>query len=283
MYRTRVDDGCLRWLEWTAVVLASIFLIMLAWMVLPADAADLPKKAQPKVAAPAPVPLYNPLAIGVSLGMALSPTENLLTMNGQLQGDGPVKGYPIGPLAGIVATYDLIPIGPAYVAATGEIHYDFSHGCVGDACQAERKNGFLLQQGLEIGLTTQQVNGYIPTSGQPGNWPIPITVPANLASNLKFGLRGGLAERWVTLCAVTDTTADYACGDMFLWAPYGGLGLSFMASVNWEVKAVWDHVFWSKGNSFTPAPAVPLIGPIVSSTAIIKQEDDIKLQLLYHF
>lgn len=279
MYRTRVDDGCLRWLEWTAVVLVSGFLILLAWMTLPADAADLPKKAQPKVAAPAPVPLYNPLAIGVSLGMALSPTDNLLTFGGVVMGDGPFKGLPLGPLAGIVATYDLIPIGPAFVAATAEAHYDFSRGCVGLDCSAERKNGLLLQQGLEIGLTTQQANSYIPTAGQPGNWPLPITVPASLAANLKLAARGGLAERWVTLCAVTDMVGDYACGSQFLWAPYAGVGLSFMASTNWEVKAVWDHIFWKTGNSFTPTAASPLF----SNTVAIEHEDDVKLQLLYHF
>lgn len=277
--RVPIDDGVQHWLEWLAAFLAAAFLILLVWNVLPADAADLPKKAAPKIAAPAPVPLYNPLAIGVSLGMALSPTENFLTINGQLMGDGPVKGYPIGPLAGIVATYDLIPVGPAYVAATGEVHYDFSRGCVGDSCAAERKNGFLLQQGLEIGLTTAQINGALPTSGQPANWPVPIVVPTSLASNLKLGARAGLAERWVTLCAVVDQFGDYGCGDQFLWAPYGGLGLSFMASTNWEVKAVWDHVFWKQGNSFTPTAATPLF----ASTVSIRQEDDVKLQLLYHF
>lgn len=275
----RVSDGVIVWLERTAIIALSVLTLFLAWECLPADAADLPPKKIKKLDTPAPVPVYNPLAIGVSLGMALSPTENLLTINGALQGDGPVKGYPIGPLAGIVATYDLIPIGPAYVAGTAEVHYDFSRGCVGDSCSAERKNGFLLQQGLELGLTTAQVNGALPTSGQPANWPIPIQVPTSIASNTKLGLRGGLAERWITLCAVVDMVGDYGCGDQFLWAPYAGFGLGFMASTQWEVKAVYDHVFWKNGNSFTPTPAIPLF----ASTVSIRQEDNIKLQLLYHF
>lgn len=276
----RVSDNVLVWIERTFITLFAILVLALAWYVLPADAADQnPPKAKPKVAAPAPAPVYSPLAVGVSFGMALSPTDNFLTIGGTLMGEGPVKGYPIGPLAGIVATYDLIPIGPAYVAATAEIHYDFSRGCVGIDCASERKNGFLLQQGLELGLTAAQGNGLLPTSGQPANWPIPITVPTSLSTNTKFGLRGGLAERWVTLCAVTDMAGDFACGDQFLWAPYTGLGLSFLATTNWEVKAVYDHIFWKQGNTFTPTAAIPLFSSIVT----IRQEDDAKLQLLYHF
>lgn len=275
----RVSDGVIVWLERTAIVVLSIITLMLAWSCLSADAADLPKKAKDVTPPPAPVIAPSPFALGVSLGMALSPTENFLTQNGALVGEGPVKGYPIGPLAGIIASYQLIPIGPAYVSATAEVHYDFSRGCVGLDCAAERKNSFLLQQGLEFGLTTAQINGALPTSGQPANWPVPIIVPANLASNLKLGARGGIAERWVTLCAAIDTFGDTACGSEFLWAPYAGLGLGFMASTNSEIRAVWDHIFWKQGNMFTPQAAIPLF----QSAVTIRQEDDVKLQWLYHF
>jgi hypothetical protein len=244
----------------------------------PVLGADLPRKIKP-LDTTVPVLGYNPFKIGVSAGVALSPTENFLTFDGVLLGDGPLKGFPAGPLVGLVGSYTLIPIGPAYVDAVAEIHYDFSRGCLGLDCSAERKNGFLLQQGLEIGLTAGQANGLLPTSAQPPNWPIPINVPTSIGSNLKFGGRGGIAERWVTLCAVIDMVGDYACGNQALWAPYAGIGLGFMASVNWEVKAVWDHIFWRQGNSFTPTAAVPLFQNVVT----IKQEDDVKLQLLYHF
>jgi hypothetical protein len=250
----------------------------------PLQAADQnPPKLKAKAAAPAPAP--SPFAIGISAGMALSPTENFLTINGMATGSGPLKGMPLGPLVGIVATYDLIPVGPAYVMATAEAHYDFSRGCVGLDCSAERKNGVLLQQGLEFGLSLAQGNSYLPTSGQPANWPLPINVPTSLATNTKLGLRGGLAERWVSLCGVTDTNGDYQCGDQFLWAPYAGVGLSFLASTNWEVKAVYDHIFWAQGNTFATTAATTLLAGIsaASVVAIIKQEDDVKLQFLYHF
>lgn len=240
-------------------------------------AADL--KARPLDTSPVPVIGYSPFAIGLSLGMALSPTENFLTQNGALVGEGPIKGYPIGPLAGIIASYQLVPLGPAFVAATAEAHYDFSRGCVGLDCAAERKNGFLLQAGLETGLTLGQANGLLPTSGQPANWPIPINVPTSITSNLKLAGRGGIAARWVSLCAVIDMVGDFACGNQAMWAPYAGAGVSFMASTNTEVKAVWDHVFWKQGNSFTPQAAIPLF----QSAVTVRQEDDIKLQFLYHF
>lgn len=245
----------------------------------PAFAADLPTKARPLDTTPAPVIGVSPFAVGLSLGMALSPTENFLTQNGALGGEGPVKGYPIGPLAGIIASYQLVPIGPAFVAATAEAHYDFSRGCVGLDCAAERKNGFLLQAGLEAGLTAFQVNGLLPTSGQPVNWPVPINVPTSIASNLKLAARGGIAGRWVSLCAVIDMMGDFACGNQTLWAPYAGAGVSFMVSTNSEIKVVWDHIFWKQGNSFTPQAAIPLF----QSAVTIRQEDDAKVQWLYHF
>lgn len=247
----------------------------------PALAADLQTKARPLDTPPVPVIGTSPFAIGLSLGIALSPTENFLTIPGVLEGDGPIKGYPIGPLAGVIASYRLIPIGPAFVDAIAEAHYDFSHGCVGSSCTAERKSGFLLQQGLEVGLTTAQVAGALPTSGQPANWPLPINVPSSLAANLKVAARGGIAERWAGLCAVIDMFGTYDCGNQLMWAPYGGLGVSFMASTNVEIKAVWDHVFWKQGNSFTPAG--PIQPTFLNDIVTIKQEDDIKLQFLYHF
>lgn len=267
-------------IERVALILFGLIVAVLIGCSL-SRAADLPKKAiTPKAA---PVLAYNPFAIGISAGMALSPTENVLTLNGTVQGDGPLKGLPLGPLAGIVASYDLIPIGPAFVRATAEVHYDFSRGCIGDACQLERKNGFLLQQGLELGLTAAQGNGLLPTSGQPANWPLSINVPSDLATNTKIGLRGGMAERWVGLCGVIDTSGTFACGNQTLWAPYAGVGLGFMASTNSEIRVVYDHIFWKQGNSFSTVAAASLIDSSTFVAATIKQEDDVKFQWLYHF
>jgi opacity protein-like surface antigen len=247
--------------------------------------ADLKTPVKAKAVAPPPAPVIgvSPFYIGMFGGVGMSPTVNDFTLDGQASGG--IKGYPTGILAGVHAGYSFTS-GPVYWGATLEVAYDFSRGCVDIACMAARKNGFLLQEGLELGISMTTLGGYIPSQGQPSNWPVPITLPASVWSNMIFAVRGGMAERNLDLCAFAPDggfvggqfTGSTQCGSKFIAAPYVGGKLKFMASTNSEIAAVYDHVFWGNQYQFTPAAAVPLF----SNSVNIKSEDIFKLQYAYH-
>ena len=248
-----------------------------------ASATDLPKKA---LVAPAPVVATNSFYIGAFGGIGLSPTQNELTFDG-ISG-GVQKAWPTGLMAGGIFGY-ANTAGPLYYGFAFEAAYDFSRGGVdcgtanslmtGQSCLASRKNGLLLQEVGELGLSLSQLTGYIPSSAQPANWPVPITVPASFASNFVMAARVGFAQRNVDLCAAIDLAGDIACGSKFISAPTAGLKLKFMASAQTEIFATWDHAFWGNGSSFTPAAAIPLF----QNTVSIQQEDIFKAGFGYHF
>ena len=256
-----------------------------------AQAADLPRKAR-DVPAPAPVIGTSPFYVGIEGGVGLSPTMNDFTIAGQSQQQGgPLKGYPTGILAGVNAGY-VISSNPLYLALDISADYDFSRGCVGVACVASRKNGFLFEEGLEFGISMTQLAGYIPTSGQPQNWPIPITVPTSIFSNMVLAGRGGYAERINDLCVfgnITDPVTDTgttSCGTKVIAAPFAGVKLKFAASTNWQIKAGWDHIFWGNAYEFdTPFIAAVINPTLIASQSIVKitKEDVFKIGADYHF
>jgi hypothetical protein len=250
-----------------------------------AFAADLPVRSAVKADIPTIV-ATNPFYIGFWGGIGLSPTENQLTFLGTAE--GPVKAYPTGLMAGLTVGY-ANNSGPIYWGAAVEAAYDFSKGDVGGpvpgSIAGSRKNGFLVQEGVELGISMTTLGGYIPTSARPGNWPVPITVPASVWSNLIFAARGGLAQRDVKLCALDGTVdvngnPNMPCASKFINGPYAGLTLKAMISANSEVRFVYDHVFWGKGSSFTPGAMPPAI---FSNTIAIKDEDLFKVGYNYHF
>jgi hypothetical protein len=272
--------------------LSSFILTILAY---PAPAADLPRKALdvPTV----PVVLTNPFYIGIWGGGGFSTQENDLTLGGQTQ--GPVKAYPTGALAGAVLGYGT-SAGNFYYGFSIEAAYDFSRGDVGFSgftgpgcgnapnCAGplgSLKNGLLLQVGGELGISLTTLGGYLPTSAQPSNWPVPITLPASVWSNLIIAGRGGFAGRDVTMCALTGVDpftglpdGSQTCGSQFKIGPYVGAEIKAMLSAQTEVFLKYDHVFWN--SSFTPASAAPAF---VNDTAMAKKEDIFKAGFGYHF
>src|SRR5258708_19850981 len=249
-----------------------------------AHGADLPRKA---LAAPALIVTTNPFYIGIFGGAGFSKTQNELTFDGVPQ--GPVSAFPTGLLAGVTVG-SANNSGPSYFGAAVEAAYDFSRGDVqtiptstGAAPIASRKNGLLLQEGVEIGISLTTLGGYIPSSAQPSNWPVPITVPSSVWSNLILAGRGGLPQPDVTLCAFhcmfhpISGNPNVPCASKFINGPYAGAEIKAMLSAQSEVVFEYDHVFWN--SSFTPAKATALF----SSTIAAKNEDLFKLKYNYHF
>lgn len=246
----------------------------------PAFAADQnpPKPLQVK-AAPAPAPASN-FYIGAWAGAGFSKTQNELTLAGTAQ--GPISAYPTGIMPGLTLGY-ASNSSPIYWGAAIDVGYDFSRGDIGGVAPASglgapgfRKNGFFLDEVVEVGVNAGTVGGYIPSNAQPQNWAVPITVPASVWNNLIFAARGGFAQRNVTLCAVDATFTDH-CGGKFINGPLAGGKIKAMISANTEVFATYDHVFWN--SSFTPAGASPLF----ANTTAARGEDLFRAGFGYHF
>lgn len=274
--------GILSWRGVFFILVAALALLLYASIV---KAADLPRKAP--LAVPAPIVTPSPFWIGAFAGIGLSPTENELTIDGTAM--GVQKAWPTGLLVGLAVGYENIngPLAWGFEVRGG---YDFSRGGVdcsdvnmlafGSQCLASRKNGWLIQENAELGISLTTIGGLVPGSAQPSNWPIPITVPTSVWSNVVIAARGGFAQRNVDLCAVIDPASGAtACGSKFTNAPSAGLKLKFMISAQTELFATYDHVFWAGGSSFTPTAATPLFQNAVA----IKQEDIFAGGFGYHF
>lgn len=259
------------------------FLVLLAVLpgCSPAIAADLPKKAAlaPAPAIIAPSPFY----IAAFAGGGFSATESELTILGTSQ--GPLKAWPTGFLAGgeLGARWNT---GALSFGLNARAAYDFSRGAVGGLDPAggigpigTRKNGLLLMEGGELGFNLSTLGGYVPSSAQPSNWPVPIVVPASVWGNLGLFAEGGLAHRQVTLCALDAATMqDDLCASKFITGPYVGAKLGAMISAQTELVIRYDHVFWN--SSFTPLQAS---SGIFDSTTRAKGEDLFTGGLAYHF
>lgn len=282
------------WMTRAAIIAAAVGVLSVAWCGL-GHAADLPKKAA--VAAPAPVLTTSPFYIGVLGGGGFSSTESDITFMGTAQ--GPLKAYPTGLLAGgeFGARWNT---GTFTIGLDVSALYDFSRAStsvtsvmsptafvVNPAAQpaSSMKNGVLLMEGGSFGINLSTLMGYVPTSAQPGNWLVPIVVPTNLAGNLSLNAIGGVAQRWLTLCAgVPDPVVlgqlDPACASKIINGPYVGGELTGMLSTNWEAKIKVAHIFWN--SSFTPASAAAAAG-IFENTASAKDETVGLAGLSYHF
>jgi hypothetical protein len=237
-------------------LLASVFAIA---GIGPVIGADLPVKA-PLRSAIAPVSV-SPFYLDIFGGGGWSQVENELTILGTSQ--GPIKAFPTGLLvgAGIGARWNLNPL---VVGIDASAAYNFSKagvGCgpdvaviTGNQCLGYRKDGLLFQQGGELGINLGTLFGYIPTGAQPANWPVPITVPASVMGNLTATVRGGIAERDLTMCATAidiTGTISQPCGSKFVIGPYVGGKIGAAISQNVEAYVRVDHIFWN--SSFTPA------------------------------
>jgi hypothetical protein len=250
------------------------FLVMAAAVLLApsAYAADLPAKAKTSPFAPASAAAPGPFYIGGFAGVGWSKTENELTFFGEAQ--GPLKAYPTGVLAGLELGYSN-NTGPLYWGANVSIAYDFSRGDVGGVTPGtvlgSRKNGLMLQEAGELGFNLATIGGYIPTAGQPQNWPVPITVPGSVWGNLVIAARGGLAQRDVTFCVTDPTTLEQQCATKFINGPFVGGKVKARISAQTEVFLVVDHIFWN--SSFTPQAAIPAF----ANTIRAKDEDLFKV------
>ena len=301
----RVHDNVIKWLENLFIVLGTLALIVAAWYILPADAADLEakkvEKAHAATTAPAPViASTSPFYIGVLGGGGFSSAESDITFLGTAQ--GPLKAYPTGLLAGgeFGARFNT---GTFLLGLNVTALYDFSQGSVGTNAVsngalavvssnpmqvASTKNGVLLMEGGEFGINLSTLMGYVPTSAQPGNWPVPVVVPTNLAPNLNLAAIGGVAQRWQTLCGIVPTGFDpitgavtgmQDCASRIMNGPYIGGELTGMLSAQWEAKIKVAHIFWN--SSFTPT--TPVSAQVFSNTISAKDETVGLAGLSYHF
>src|SRR5262249_50939082 len=244
-------------------------------------AADLPRKAP--LADVVPV-TASPFYIGIFAGGGFSETQSELTLAGTAQ--GPLKAYPTGLLAGVSVGY-VNTTGPLYWGLAVEAAYDFSRGDVGGVTPGtvigSRKNGLFLEEVGELGISLSTIGGYVPSSARPSNWPVPITVPSSVWSNLVLGMRGGLAQRDVTLCA-PDGTLDVngnfnmPCATKFINGPLVGGFIKAMISGNSPVKLTLNHFVWN--SSFT---AESPNAKIFSATTAAKGETVAKVGFDYHF
>lgn len=246
--------------------------------------ADLPVKAPRDV----PVIGYNPFWIGIGAGVGMSKTENELTFGGV--STGTIKGFPTGAL-----------VGPSfgYTASAGSLlygfavngYYDFSRGCVTDIpnmlpCVAGRKNGFLVEEALEIGMSLSGQNSLLPSP-----LPAPPNIPVSIWSAITAKARVGVAERVIDLCVFNVTGIDPVtgpfgtnqCGSKFIAAPLAGLMLEVQATQNSTLGAKWDHIFWGGKNNqaafdFVPTSAVPIFSNVVAA----RDEDIFTIEWRYH-
>jgi hypothetical protein len=230
----------------TLILLASL-------LATPAFAADIPTR--PLLKAAPVVTSYSPFYIGLFAGGGWSQVENELTIAGTPM--GPIKVFPTGLVVGgeVGARWNLNPIVVGINASAGYNFSKASVGCdvTGGGCLGYRKDGVLLQEGGEVGINLGTLFGYIPSGAQPANWPVPITVPASIMGNLTTTLRGGVAERDLTLCATQlnmDETLSSVCGSKWIIGPYVGGKISAALSQQIEAYVRVDHIFWN--SSFTP-------------------------------
>jgi hypothetical protein len=253
-------------------------------------AADLPAKP-PLKATPIAKP-GGPFYIGLFGGGGWSKVENELTIDGTSQ--GPIKAFPTGVLVG--AELGIRWNTPLVWGLNASFAYDFnkqSVGCgpdvaalTGNQCLGFRKDGWLFQQGGEVGINLATLAGFVPGSASPANWPVPITVPASVWSNLTVTARGGIAERDLTLCATaiaaTETTMAIGqqCGSKFVIGPYFGGRIGAAISPQAEVFARVDRIIWN--SSFTPAQD-PRVSAVFANTTRAKDETVAVVGFDYHF
>src|SRR5258706_5094555 len=236
-----------------------------------AFAADMPVRPLiPK--APLAAESYSPFYIGLFGGGGWSQVENELTIPGHAQ--GPIKAFPTGLVVGgeVGARWNssLLVYG-----LNASFAYNFSKagvGCgpdvamaTGNQCLGYRKDGWLFQQGGEFGINAAGLFGYNASVSQAQNWPVKLPVTSSIWSNVNLTVRGGIAERDLTLCATPASAipigpvdpivmGDPQCGSKFVIGPYVGGRVSAALSGKVEAYVRVDHAFLD--SSFTPSPAI---------------------------
>lgn len=228
-----------------------------------AFAADLPQKT---LTAPVMAAASSGFYFGVIGGSASPQTGNTNNANGSAP-----TGYNVGAAFGWGGTTGMFTYGLNLEAV-----YDFSQaqvGTVGEATTINRKNGFLLQEGAEFGVSLSTVTGTnrsTAAASRAVNWPTTITVPQTVWDNLVVAARVGAAQRDVQMCS-TDN-AGSVCENKFLNGYYGGVKIKTMVAGQTETFVVWDHMFW--GNQ--------QFGGIAGAPSL-KQENTYRTGVLYHF
>jgi hypothetical protein len=251
--------------------LSSFILTILAY---PAPAADLPRKALDVAPVPPPA-IYNPFWIGIEGGAGFTDAQNEFAIAGN--STGAIKGFPTGALVGPSLGYTANAGGLIYGFAVNA-YYNFDKGCVGLACTMTRKNNFLLEQALEVGINLSTLNGL-----QPIPLPAPGGLPVSMWSATYLMLRGGAAEQNINLCVFDAVTGDTPCGNSFIAAPFAGLKFQFAVTQNSTIGAKWDHIFWGSKNQQSVFEFVPLNSiPIFSNVATAKSQDLFTFAWQYH-
>jgi opacity protein-like surface antigen len=249
--------------------LLSLFLV---GVTVPALAADLAYKAKD-----APPPAPSQFYVGIHAGVGVSNQQSDITLPGVATGTPAIwpAGFMAGAVAGVGAN---TPLG--YVGGEIEADYDFTHasiGCTGALpCMGTSKNSwFFAEKGL-WGFSLGTIAGYVPANAQPSNWPIPITVPASFAANLRILAEAGVAQRNQDICALDLGTLNQACGSRWMNGLLLGGQLQWAVSQSVTAKAEYNWINFNQ--SFTPQNALSIFPTAFQS----KQEQRFMLGFNYN-
>lgn len=242
---------------------------------IPAIAADQNPKAVPVKAAAVAAP--SPFYIGFTAGAGFSNQQSDITLPGVATGTPAIwpAGFMAGGVIGIGYNTAL-----GYVGAEVEGDYDFTHasiGCTGVLpCMGTSKNSWFFAEKALWGVSLASITGYIPATAQPQNWPIPITVPASMAANLRLLAEVGMAQRNQDICALDLGTLNSACGSRWMNGLLIGGQLQAAISQNVTLKAEYNWINFNQ--SFTPQNAAS----VFPSTFQAKDEQRFMLGLNYN-
>jgi opacity protein-like surface antigen len=261
-----------------------IIALLFGWA-LPAAAADLPARTvTPKAA----VTVANPLSgfsISANIGAALTNQQvDFVSLPGTATGNV----WPAGFLGGATIGYGGA-LGSLYGGLEAEVNHSFNKGeapCgVLGTCSV--KDSVLLTQGFVIGAPMSTITGAIPPLPgntrilSPNQWPIPVSAPAGFSSaNIMPLLKFGLAERNISACENPAAGLGQVCGQTWLFGPYVGAELRFIAAQNWSVGLDYKYAFFNK--SFTPANSAAVFGPFTQEFNKLN-EQLVTLKVGYHF
>ncbi len=252
---------------------------------VPAMAADLPARTiTPKAA----VAVANPLAglyLAGNIGVALTKQQvDFVSLPGATNGSVWPAGIPAGATIGYGGA-----LGSLYGGLEAEVNHSFNKGeapCgVLGTCSV--KDSVLLTQGFVIGAPMSTITGAIPPFPgntrilSPNQWPIPVSAPVGFSSaNIMPLLKFGLAERNISACENPAAGLGQVCGQTWLFGPYVGAELRFIAAQNWSVGLDYKYAFFNK--SFTPANSAAVFGPFTQEFNKLN-EQLVTLKVGYHF
>jgi len=247
--------------------------LLLALLATPAFAADLPIKTL----GPAPiVAAYNPFYLGLEGGMGFTREENVISAQGIAVGTP--KLYPTAPSIGVALGY-INNTGPLAIGAELYGDYNFSAqdlNCVAGICTAKARNSLSAGADILVGFTLGQMIAVTPSSAQPQNWKVPVTVPSSIMNNLQLLGSVGAAGKQASLCAMDLVTAQELCGSEWMGGLSVGGQIRFLAAAQWDVAVKYHHNFYN--HTFTPTQSIP----VFSNSVTAKGEDTFKVGFNYH-